>query len=282
MNTTYLAGDVRALRAAGLMSLRQMRRYPTTLMGTIFWPVLLPAVWVLMGQAYSGGGDPQALDAFASRAGTTGIALFVFIGYLMYMWLSALLWGPGTALRQEQIRGSLEAVFLTPVSRLVPLFGPTLTNAVWIILDLFVMGLAAWLLFGVVLSLQGVLLALAITLIGVPSMYALGALFGAGVLRFGEIGPAVQFTRGALSLLCGITFPIAMLPGWAQATATAMPPTHIVDGMRSALLRSAGPAELLPTAGGLLGLAVVFGVLAVVVFRWLEASARRSGMFGRY
>jgi ABC-2 type transport system permease protein len=210
------------------------------------------------------------------------VTLFVFVGYLMYMWLSALLWGPGTALRQEQIRGSLEAVFLTPVSRLVPLFGPTLTNIVWIVLDLFVMGLAAWLLFGIVLPLQGVLLAFVITLVGVPAMYAMGALFGAGVLRFGEIGPAVQFTRGALSMLCGITFPIAMLPGWAQATAAAMPPTHIVDGMRNALLKSAGPADLLPIAATLIGLAVVFAALAVVVFRWLEASARRSGMLGRY
>ncbi|HEV2248931.1 MAG TPA: ABC transporter permease [Candidatus Limnocylindria bacterium] len=282
MNADYLAGDLRALRAAGLMSLRQMRRYPTNLLGTIFWPVLLPAVWVLMGQAYSGGGDPAALQAFASRAGTTGIALFVFIGYLMYMWLSALLWGPGTALRQEQIRGSLEAVFLTPVSRLVPLFGPTLTNIVWIVADLFVMGFAAWLLFGVVLPLQGVLLAFAITLVGVPAMYALGALFGAAVLRFGEIGPAVQFTRGALSMLCGITFPIAMLPGWAQAAATVMPPTHIVDGMRNALLRSAGPGDLVPAAAALLGLAVGFSALAVVAFGWLEASARRTGMLGRY
>src|SRR5205823_13690101 len=142
------------------MSLRQIRRYPTNLFGTIFWPILLPAVWVLMGQAYSGGGDPEALNAFASRAGTTGIALFVFIGYLMYMWLSALLWGPGTALRQEQIRGSLEAVFLTPASRLVPLFGPTLTNVVWVLFQLVVMGLAVWLLFGVVLPLSGILLTL--------------------------------------------------------------------------------------------------------------------------
>ena len=282
MNAAYVAGDLRALRAAGLMSLRQIRRYKTSLIGTIFWPVLLPAVWALMGQAYSGGGDPDALNAFASRAGTTGVSLFVFVGYLMYMWLSALLWGPGTALRQEQIRGSLEAVFLTPVSRLVPLFGPTLTNVVWIVLDLLVMGVAAWLLFGVVLPMQGALLAVAITLIGAPAMYAMGALFGAGVLRFGEIGPAVQFTRGALSMLCGITFPIAMLPGWAQAAAGAMPPTHIVDGMRNALLKSAGPAELLPLAATLLGLAIAFSALAIVVFRWLEASARRSGMFGRY
>src|SRR4029077_18095571 len=275
-------GDLRALRAAGLMSLRQIRRYPTNLLGTIFWPVLLPAAWVLMGQAYSGGGDPAALNAFASRSGTTGVTLFVFVGFLMYIWLSARLWGPGTALRQEQIRGSLEAVFLTPVSRLVPLFGPTLTNIVWIVVDLFVMGIAAWLLFGVVLPLQGVLLAFAITLVGVPAMYAMGALFGAGVLRFGEINPAVQFTRGGLSMLCGITFPIAMLPNWAQATSLAMPPTYIVDGMRNALLRSAGPADLVPAAASLIALAIAFTVLAVVVFRWLEASARRSGMFGRY
>lgn len=278
----YLAGDLRAFRAAGWMSLRQIRRYPANLIGTILWPVILPAAWVLIGQAYSGGGDPEAVNAFAARAGTTGITVFIFVGYLMYMWLSALLWGPGTALRQEQIRGTLEAVFLTPVSRLVPLFGPTLTNGVWMVLDLFVMGVAVWLLFGVVLPLQGVLLTFAIALAGVPAMYAMGALFGASVLRFGETGPAVQFTRGALSLLCGITFPIAMLPAWAQASAAAMPPTYIVDAMRSALLKGASPLDLVPTAASLAGLAVAFGILAVITFRILERSARRTGMLGRY
>jgi ABC-2 type transport system permease protein len=282
MNAAYLAGDLRALRAAGRKELRTIRRYPTSFVGMIFWPVMLPAVWVLMGQAYSGGGDPQALQAFADRAGTTGITVFVFVGYAMYMWLSSLLWGPGTALRQEQIRGSLEAVFLTPASRLVPLFGPPLTNVIWVFMNLLVTGIGVWLLFGIVLPLEGALYALGITLVGVPAMYAMGSLFGAGVLRFGEIGPAVQFVRGSLSLLCGITFPIVMLPAWAQAAAAVMPPTYIVDGMRSALLKGATFADLAPVAGTLLVLAIAFGVLAVVVFRWLEAGARRSGMLGRY
>jgi ABC-2 type transport system permease protein len=282
VNAAYVAGDLRALRAAGLKELRTIRRYPTSFIGMIFWPVILPAVWVLMGQAYSGGGDPRALQAFAERAGTTGITVFVFVGYAMYMWLSALLWGPGTALRQEQIRGSLEAVFLTPASRLVPLFGPPLTNIVWVVMNLVVTGIGVWLLFGIVLPLGGIVYALAITFVGVPAMYAMGSLFGAGVLRFGEIGPAVQFVRGGLSLLCGITFPIAMLPAWAQAVGAVMPPTYIVDGMRGALLKGATLTDLAPAGEALLGLAVAFGVLAVIVFRWLEASARRSGMLGRY
>jgi ABC-2 type transport system permease protein len=282
MNVALAAADLRAVGAAGRMSFRTLRRYPANFIGQIFWPVMLPAVWVLMGQAYSGGGDPQAIDAFASRSGTSGVTVFVFVGYAMYMWLSTLLWGPGTALRQEQIRGSLEAVFLTPVSRLVPLFGPTLTNVVWVLFQLVVMGVAVWLLFGVVLPVQGIVLTLFVTFAGLPAMYAMGSLFGALVLRFGEIGPAVQFVRGSLSLLCGITFPIVMLPAWAQATSNAMPPTYIVAATRDALLKGATPLDLGPTAAALALLAVVFGIVAVVVFRILEASARRSGMLGRY
>ncbi|HZP95295.1 MAG TPA: ABC transporter permease [Candidatus Limnocylindria bacterium] len=281
MSGTF-AADLRALVAAGRREARLLRRYPANVIGQVFWPVLLPSVWVLMGQAYSGGGDRQALDAFASRSGTTGITLFIFVGYAMYMWISTLLWGPGTALRRDQVTGTLEAVFLTPVSRVVPLFGPTLANVVWTAFQLLVMGISVWLLFGVVLPLGGALLTLLIVLAGLPAMYAMGSFFSAAVLRFGEVGPAVQFTRGALSLLCGITFPIVMLPAWAQATSTVMPPTYIVAAMRDALLRGATPLDVAPAAGVLLILAIAFGALGVLLFNVLEASARRTGMLGRY
>jgi ABC-2 type transport system permease protein len=281
VNTRYLAGDLRAMGAAARKEWRTLRRYPTSFLGTA-WGLMLPATWVLMGRAYSGDGDPAALDAFSERAGTTGITVFIFVGYAMYMWLSSLLWGPGTTLRREQLQGSLEAVFVTPVSRLVPLFGPPMTNVFWMAMNMVVMAAGAWLLFGVVFSLQGALLAMAVTALGVPAMYAMGSLFGAAVLRFGEIGPAVQFTRGTLSLLCGITFPLVMLPAWALSAATVMPPTYIVDSMRNALLKDATPLDLLPSIAALLSLAVAFGILAVLTFRWMERSARRTGMLGRY
>src|SRR5256886_17575452 len=121
---SLLAADARAFVAAARKELRMWRRYPLFILGLLFWPIVLPATWVLMGQAYSGGGNARALAAFAERAGTTEFAGFVFVGYAMYMWLSNLLWGPGTSLRREQIQGSLEATMLTPVSRLILLFGP--------------------------------------------------------------------------------------------------------------------------------------------------------------
>src|SRR5437773_9553123 len=110
-----LGADARAFGAAVLREWRATRRYPMTFVGSVFWPILLPSVFVLIGRVYSGN-DPRAIAAFAERSGTTQIAGFVFVGFAMYMWLSIFLWGPGTALRQEQLRGSLEAVFLTPAS----------------------------------------------------------------------------------------------------------------------------------------------------------------------
>lgn len=276
------AGDLRAFAAAVRKELRTVRRYPTQYLGLLFWPILLPAVYVLTGQMLSGQGDPRALEAFASRAGTADFAGFVFVGFVMYMWLSNILWGPGTALRTEQIRGTLEAVFLTPSSRLVALFAPPVAALPNLLLVFGVMTLAMWLLFGVAIPLEGLARALVVTAVALPAMYAIGTLFAAGVLRFGEVGPVVQLVRGTLVLTSGLTFPILMLPGWAQAFASAMPTTYVVQDIRAVLLGGLGlgdiGADLAITAALTLG----FAAVAVIVFRVLERDARRSGMLGRY
>jgi ABC-2 type transport system permease protein len=278
---TLLAADFRAFLAAARKELRQQRRYPTLFLGQLFWPVMLPASWVLMGHAYSGN-DPQALAAFAERAGSTNVAGFVFVGYAMYMWLSSLLWGAGTALRQEQVRGSLEAVFVTPVSRLVPLFGPGVATLIPMSLTFVVMGVALWLFFGVVPPLAAVLQAGVVVVLGVPALYAIGALFAASVLRFGEVGPIVQLIRGMFVLACGITFPVAMLPLWAQVWAWLMPPTYIVDDIRRLLLQGAALGDMVPHIAIVLSIASLVAMLAIFVFRYLETSARRTGMLGRF
>jgi ABC-2 type transport system permease protein len=278
---SLLAADLRAFVAAARKELRQQRRYPTLFLGLLFWPVLLPASWVLMGHAYSGN-DPQALAAFAERAGSPNVAGFVFVGYAMYMWLSSLLWGSGTALRQEQMRGSLESVFVTPASRLVPLFGPGVATLIPMFATFVIMGVALWLLFGVVPPLGAVLQAAVVVVLGVPALYAIGTLFAASVLRFGEVGPIVQLIRGMFVLACGITFPVAMLPLWAQVWAWLMPPTYIVDDIRRILLRGASLADVGPHIAIVLTIAALVALLAVFVFRVLETSARRSGMLGRF
>ncbi len=264
---TLFAADLRAFVAAVRKELRTVRRYPTQWLGLIFWPVLLPASYVLMGQAFSGS-DPRSIAAFAARSGTAEVAGFVFVGFAMYMWLSTILWGPGTALRTEQMRGSLEAIFLTPTSRLVALFGPPAAALPTLVITFVVMGVAMWLLFGVALPLDGVLRSLVVVAFALPSLYA--------------ISPIVPLVRGVLVLACGITFPVLMLPGWAQAVASVLPPTYVVQDIRGVLLGGLGLSDIALDLLITTGLTALLAAFAILTFRFLERSARRNGMLGRY
>lgn len=277
----YLGGDVRAFAAAIQKELRQVRRYPFLLLGLVFWPVLLPSVYVLMGRVYSGN-DPAAIAAFAERSGVSSVAGLAFVGFSMYMWLSLLLWGPGTSLRQEQVRGSLEAVYLTPASRLVILFGPPVAH-LYTTLFMFAVSLAALrLFFGVEIAWDAIVRASSVIVVAIPAMYAISALFSAVVLRYGEVGPAVQFVRGILVLVSGVSFPVVMLPDRAQAVAMAVPPTYIVEDMRRVMLSGAGLGSVAGHLALVIGMTAVIAALAVLVYRWVEAQARRTGMLGRY
>jgi ABC-2 type transport system permease protein len=276
-----LAGDLRAFGAAARKEWRLLRRYPSLFIGFLFWPIALPTVYVLQAQGYAGG-SAAAISAFASRAGTGEIAGFLFLGWAAYMWISMILWGPGTALRTEQVRGSLEAIFITPASRLVVIFGPAVSQVVWALWMFAVVGVAMWLFFGVELGLAAVLRALGVILIAVPALYGLGALFAAVVLRFGEVHALVQTVRGVFTVFCGMTFPIIILPEWARAVALALPPTYLIGDLRRVLLTGASLVDLLPDLAILFSLGVGICLLAVVAFRSTERHARRGGSLAQY
>jgi ABC-2 type transport system permease protein len=281
MSPADLRGDLRAFGAATRKEWRILRRYKGSLLSFVFWPIALPLAYVFQAHAFSGG-RADTTAAFAARTGTNEVAGFLFVGWATYMWLSIILWGPGTSLRTEQVRGSLEAIFLTPASRLVVLFGPAVSQLVWAIWLLAVVGVALWLGFGVSIGPLEAARALGVILVGIPALYAIGALFAAVVLRFGEVSALVQGVRGLFTAVCGMSFPIVVLPDLAQRVALSLPPTYLIADLRAVLLTGAGIGQV---AGDLLILAAMGAVLAVLAayaFRRTEQYARRGGRLAQY
>jgi ABC-2 type transport system permease protein len=107
--------------------------------------------------------------------------------------------------------------------------------------------------------------ALAVILVGIPALYAIGALFAAVVLRFGEVSALVQGVRGLFTAVCGMSFPIVVLPDLAQRVALSLPPTYLIADLRAVLLTG---AEMGAIAGDLLILAAM--------------DARRGGRLAQY
>jgi ABC-2 type transport system permease protein len=281
MSDSAVRADLRAFGAAGMKEWRLLRRYPSMFLGFLFWPIVLPLAYVLQARGFAGD-SPAALDAFAARTGTTEIAGFLFLGWAAYMWISMILWGPGTALRTEQIRGSLEALFLTPVSRLVILFGPLVSQVIWALWMFGIVGGVLIVFFGVSISPLEALRAAGVILVAVPALYGLGALFAAVVLRFGEVHAMVQGVRGVFTVFCGMSFPIVILPDWAHRVALTLPPTYLIGDLRTALLGSSSIVGQFADLAILLGLGIVISTAAIVVFRRTERHARRGGSLAQY
>src|ERR1043165_344237 len=76
-----------------------------------------------------------------------------------------------------------------------------------------------------------------------------------------------------LPLAC-VYYPVAVLPGWLQAFAWALPPTYVFEGMRALLIEQTFRADLMIQA---LALNAGWFALAVFAFLALLASARRNG-----
>ncbi len=281
MTLETLTADMRAFGAASRKEWRILRRYKGTFLSFVFWPVALPLAFVFQAQAFSGGRE-DTTAAFAERAGTNEVAGFLFIGWAAYMWLSLILWGPGTSLRTEQVRGSLEAIFLTPASRLVVLFGPAASQLVWAAWILVVVGVALRIGFGVVIGLAEALRALAIIIVGIPALYAIGAVFASVVLRFGDVHALVQGVRGLFTVLCGMSFPIVVLPDLAQRVAMTLPPTYLIADLRAVLLAGADIGRVAGDLVVLAAMGLVLSLVAAVAFKRTEQYARRGGRLAQY
>jgi ABC-2 type transport system permease protein len=96
------------------------------------------------------------------------------------------------------------------------------------------------------------------------------------------IGEAVA---GALYLFSGAIFPLDVLPPFLRPIGFLLPMTYWLELLRRALVGQVAAA--FPTLSGfsnlqlvgiLLALALVFGLLSRVVFRWCEHRARERGL----
>jgi ABC-2 type transport system permease protein len=273
--------ELRAIAATTRKELRLMRRYPAEIVALAVWMLLLPLAYIAQATAFSGGG-PASVAAFERRAGTDDYVAFLYLGWSVYLWITAVLWGPGLALRQERQRGSFETMFASPASRFTLLFGGAPAQIVPVLVVFASAAASMRLLFGVPLDGGDLVRWLAVLALAFPVLMALGAVFATASLSLQDASGALQISRGAFTLLCGVTYPLAVLPEPLRAVGKALPPTQVLDALRAVTAGHEGLAARLPGLAVLLGEAVVAAALAMALL-WLSVRhARRAGKLGLF
>ena len=256
------------------------RRYPSWVIAMFVWPIIFPAVYIFTARALAGP-NGAGMAIFSQATGTTDYLGYIAIGTIVWMWQNVVLWNVGFALREEQLRGTLETNWLSPTWRYSFLLGSSVTQLVTMCVFLTVSAFEFWLFFGV--RYHGNLgLALLVILAAIPSIYGLGIAFASLVVTAKEAHTFVFLVRGMIMIFCGITYPLSVMPTWMQGVSRWLPQTYVIAAMRKAALGDASFAELLPDLVILLVFGVVWLVIGYLLFSIMERRARQTGAIGQY
>ena len=186
------------------------------------------------------------------------------------------------ALRNEQLMGTLESLLTTPTSSQTVQIGSVLFDLIFIPLRMGLLLLMLALVFGLNLDVGGVPQSLVLLAFFMPFVWGLGILAAAITLTFRRGAGIVGLTTGALTLISGLYFPLALLPGWLETVSAANPLAIAATGLRDALLGGTGWGSMGSDILILMPLSIASILVGTIAFKLALTRERRLGTLGAY
>ena len=200
---------------------------------------------------------------------------FALLGLALVRAVQPALTGPKDAITGAQADGTLEALLVRPV-RLEALLGGSIVYPLTFAFAEAAFMLTVGIALGARYMAAGIPVALLATALFVLAQAGIGALAAAVVLLTKRGDPVVWLVGQATSVLCGVVFPVSVMPGALQALAKVFPAYHALEVARRSLAGTATVGDIGRGLGALAALALVLPIGLALVRRSLDV-ARRAG-----
>jgi hypothetical protein len=205
---------------------------------------------------------PEPMDEPGSR-----YIDFLVPGLLGMSLMGGGLWGVGFVTVDMRIRKVLKRFLATPMRKRDFLAALAVSRLIFLIPEMVVVLVVAWLGFGVVI--RGGLLALSILIaLGAFSFAGIGLLVASRARTLEAVSGLMNLVMLPMWVLSGIFFSPDKFPAEAQPFIQALPLTPLINAMRSVSLEGASLASQWPQIAILTAWGVVSFVLALRWFRW--------------
>jgi ABC-2 type transport system permease protein len=186
----------------------------------------------------------------------------------------AALYGATQTIGNERQFGTLAPLLATPANRAALFLGralPLIVNGLVVSTFGLVCGRLLLDFHPPVSSLPALALILLVT---VCANTAFAMALGAVGMRARDVFFSSNLMYYVMLLVCGVNVPLDQLPGWLAAIGRALPLTHGIEAARGVVAgRSLGGVEHLVLTE--VGVGVVWGLVALLLFRFFEAESRR-------
>jgi len=269
---------INALAAIFWKGIKHYTRYPGGFLIYLMLPFLFTILIFGMGRFVGGG---NAVFNFATRTGTSNILVYEMLGSAVWMTSWVVVEDVGVALRDEQMKGTLEQNFLAPVNRFTLLVGISLTDIV-ITTTIFFLVVGVTLAFTMPGAYLSLLEAFLMLMFGLIPLFGLGFLFAGFVIKFKEPYVFTQMVNLIFGTLTGTYYPVTILPYWVQLLSRVLPQTYVISNMRQIILANQTLVSLYGSIFALLALALAYPIIGYAVFKKLECKAGVTGEFSKY
>ena len=258
---TTLQGELIKLSAFFLRSWRMSRRNAFTLFEIVFWPVVnLLSVGLL-------------ITFLRAEPGTV---VFVLVGTFALSTVQVCQLDVAYAALFDMWSRSIKHQLVAPVRPWHLVLGSWLMGLVRGTAVFTLQGAVAHWVFGVNVFAHGVTPAVALLVGLLLSAAAIGLLVCTLLMLFGLRAEMSAWSGVSLILLlCGVYYPVSMLPAPLQLVAAGVPLTHFLEAFRANL--GYAPVFTTPLLRGY-GLAVIYVAGGYALFAWAIQRARRTGM----
>jgi ABC-2 type transport system permease protein len=204
------------------------------------------------------------------------------LGYLVWMYAVTAISDLSYGLRGEISAGTLEQLAMSPAPVALLLIGRVIATLLIATVQVFLMGMAMYLLLNVRIPLR--LEALPVLLVTLLGVFGFGFIIAGVMLIFKQIESFSNFLNNALAFLNGSFLPVSAMPIWMALIAKTLPSTQgiivireiILDGKSLAATWSEG------SLGGLMINSVLYFVVGWLVFAVCERIAKNRGSLGQY
>ena len=192
---------------------------------------------------------------------------FLVPGLLGMSLMGGGLFGVGFAIVDMRIRKLLKRFLATPMRRSDFMGGIILSRLLFMVPEVLVLLVFAWLAFGVVI--QGSFLAVvALILLGAFTFAGIGLLVASRARSMEAVSGLMNLIMLPMWVLSGIFFSSERFPDWAQPFIKALPLTPLNDALRAVMQEGASLASQWQRLAILAAYGLVTFVLALRWFRW--------------
>ena len=279
-NWSNLKAELKAVWQSNLKDWKIEFAYPVSFIRQLISPLVFLLPFLLYGLVLVGGEGYS--ENLAQLVGTGDVVAFIFTGYIMMGFIGTAVWAMGFSIRRERWFGTLEAIYVTPSSRLGQVLGMALHSTVHQILGTIIQFIVIYFTFGLALKIDGILPALGIFALMMLALYGFGIVISALGLILKEGWVVSDSLYSIMMILSPVAYPLAVLPTVAQQASYIFPTAPALIGMRSFLIENYQPEVAGNVFLHLLGLGAAWILFGIVVFRVTDVYVRKRGMLKKF